>query len=200
MPKRASKSEATDVELVGMQRWVCNVIEQGVPVRYLILACHLGMTLWAIFALAAIFFSFHWILWLPLLAILAAVCTLYILVVRSGYEVARNPEAELEWYQQLFWDGLLAIARMRNWADTNRSPADVLDLRDEHVSDQQLVTHPGLKGCQVLDLEGCPVTDACLKSLRGIKPLQCLVVRETEISHPAIVQLQQKNPTIWIWY
>ncbi len=126
----------------------------------------------------------------------------YMGMVFKGYQLASNPEAKLAWFQKPFWYGILLFARRLKWQgyDTRYKGRLILDLRNEPVSDDNVMSIKGLKKCSVLDLEGTKISDETLRELYGQSNLHCLVVRRTFVTHEGVVRLQQANPNLWIWY
>ena len=99
------------------------------------------------------------------------------------------------------WNMMLVLARMFEWEkyDGRLRNRKVIDLRKAPVTDGELSNRSDLGDCQVLDLEDSPVTDVTLKALYRLKHLQCLVVKNTEVTPEEIFKLQQHKPHLWIW-
>ena len=60
--------------------------------------------------------------------------------------------------------------------------------------------HAMVEACEVLDLEGSPVSDKSLKAISKMSKLSCLVIRDTNISNKGVDALTWRMPQLWIWY
>ena len=76
----------------------------------------------------------------------------------------------------------------------------IIDKRGVPVTDEELDKIEDLKDVGVLDLQGTLVTDDAFRFFYRMDRLQCLVLRDTDVSHEAVFRLQQTKPKLWIWY
>lgn len=188
--------------LTGMQRWFTNILGENIPIRVLEYGAHLAVIIWTVLLFAAIVYSIGWLLKVPLALLLIASVTLYVALIRKGHAFAADPTEGLAWYQEPFWNGLLFLARTLNWTgyDSTLKGRVIIDQRKTQVTDAQFAKLPQLAECEVLDLEGCPITDKSLKAISKMSKLSCLVIRDTEISDKGIDALTRRMPQLWIWY
>ena len=188
--------------LAGMQRWFTNILGESIPIRFMEYGAHLAVIIWTVLVFAAIVYSIGWLLKIPLMLLLIASVTLYVALIRKGHAFAADPTEELAWYQEPFWNGLLFLARKLNWTgyDSNLKGRVIIDQRKTQVTDALFAKLPQLAECEVLDLEGCPITDKSLKAISKMSNLSCLVIRDTQISDKGIDALTRRMPQLWIWY
>ena len=200
--QETAKARRKRVPLTGMQRWFAKVLGETLPVRVLEYGAHAAVLIWTCLLLAAIIFSIGWLLKIPLTLLLIASVTLYIALIRKGHALAADPTEPLAWYQEPFWNGMLFLSRQLKWTayDANLKNRVVIDCRKDQVTDEQLVKLPGFEQCEVLDVEGCPITDRSLKAISKLPKLSCLVIRDTSISDKGIDALIRRMPQLWIWY
>ena len=198
--KRTSRKKA--VPLTGMQRWFCKVLGESIPIRVLEYGAHLAVVIWTALLFAAIVYTIGWLFKIPLTLLLIASVTLYVALIRKGHSLAADPTEELEWYQEPFWNGMLFLSRKLNWTgyDSNLKGRVVIDRRQDPVDDAQFAKLRQLAECEVLDIEGCPITDKSLKAISKMSKLSCLVIRDTKISDKGIDALIRRMPQLWIWY
>lgn len=118
------------------------------------------------------------------------------------YRACTDLAFRLRWWQRIFWNQLLRSARSKNWESdpTAGRARAVLDLRQERMNDELLLATESLTTCEVLDLEGCPISDQGAQPLHFLKDLRCLVIRGTAISNRERARLQLSLPACWIWY
>lgn len=114
--------------------------------------------------------------------------------------LARDPAAGLGVLSPC-WNAVLFFARQQNWQkyDPKLAGRKIINLRSQPLGDAELAMVDDLAECQVLDLEGCPVSDSGLNCLYGHHHLQCLVLRKTLVSRQGAAMLQQSIPRLWIW-
>ena len=188
--------------LAGMQRWFTNILGESIPIRFMEYGAHLAVIIWTVLVFAAIVYSIGWLLKIPLTLLLIASVTLYVALIRKGHAFAADPTEELAWYQEPFWNGLLFLARKLNWTgyDSNLKGRVIIDQRKTQVTDALFAKLPQLAECEVLDLEGCLITDKSLKAISKMSNLSCLVIRDTQISDKGIDALTRRMPQLWIWY
>jgi len=188
--------------LTGMQRWFSKVLGETIPIKVLEYGAHLAVIIWTLLIVAAIIYSIGWLLKLPLFLLLVGSVTLYVALIRKGHAFAADPTEELEWYQEPFWNGMLFLSRKLNWTgyDANLKGRVVIDRRHDPVTDAEFVKLKQLADCEVLDVEGCPLSDKSLKAISKMSKLSCLVIRDTKISDKGIDALTRRMPQLWIWY
>ena len=180
--------------LAGMQRWFTNILGESIPIRFMEYGAHLAVIIWTVLVFAAIVYSIGWLLKIPLTLLLIASVTLYVALIRKGHAFAADPTEELAWYQEPFWNGLLFLARKLNWTgyDSNLKGRVIIDQRKTQVTDALFAKLPQLAECEVLDLEGCLITDKSLKAISKMSNLSCLVIRDTQISDKGIDALTRR--------
>ncbi len=188
------------IKTTGMQLWVSNVVAEGVPPGILAIVVHV---LFAAFILAALFLVCTGTGGLILVAggaFVLAVAFFYVATVWKMMQFRRDPYAQLAWFQRPFWDGILWYCRKNNWADGKKPNRVVIDGRDTSMTDRELDKVKGLKAASVIDLQGTMITDEAFRFFYRIDDLQCLVLKDTAVSHEAVFRLQQTRPRLWIWY
>ncbi len=195
------------IENVGFQRWFCETMNEGVSIKVLEYASH------ALLGFLALMLTGAGIICLTgqgfgvpggivILTMVALLTALYCGLIFKGYQFQRDPRARLSWFQKPFWNFVLMCARMTNWQgyDSRLKGRKIIKSRDSMFGDIELVEHPDLKNCSVLDVQGTRVSDRGLKELYRLKHLRVVVVKGADVSHEAIFRLQQSVPRLWIWY
>ena len=172
------------------------------PVKYLEYTAHFVCVMWMFLSVLAIVFTVSWLWKVPMFLVLIGLVVLYVAMVRRGHAMANDPTEPLEWYQAPFWLGLLRAARALKWSgyDPSISTRHVIDCRHDPIDDDQLKALNGLTECEVLDLEGCPITDQSLSTIVKLKQLDCLVLVDTDVSQKGVHALQRRAPKLWVWY
>lgn len=193
--------ERIDMQLAGFQRWFCEILSEGVSLRMFEIAMHSLVTFLCIVLIllgVLISGSAGWTLVTTILIGLGV----YVAFVFKGHQLRHNPRAQLAWFQKPIWNGILLVFRLTKWQnfDKRNKNRKIIDKRNAPLVDENFQMLEGLKGCQVLDLEGTLVTDRALRTLYGHRYLQCLVLRKTKVTAEGIMRLQQANPYTWIWY
>jgi hypothetical protein len=97
---------------------------------------------------------------------------------------------------------VLVMARFQKWEKYDGKLKDrrIIKVRDSSFRDPEIPQLEGFKTCQVLDLQGTAVTDTGLLDLYDLKHLQCVVLKQTNVTHQGVFRLQQSFPRLWIWY
>ena len=203
----ASREKATgqpidDIKIksTGMQLWLSNVVAEGVPPGILVVVLH---CLFAAFVVAALFVvstSFGGLMFVAAIAFLLAIAFFYTATVWKMWQFRRDPHTQLAWFQRPFWDGILWYCRKNKWADSKKPNRVIIDGRDSSMTNQELDKVKNLKAASVLDLEGTMINDEAFRYFYRIDDLQCLVLKDTSVSHEAVFRLQQTRPKLWIWY
>ena len=195
-----------DIEPVGFQRWFLRTMNEGVSVKLLEWGSHLGLGFLGFFLLMVSIAGFFGIGVGPTVGLVLFMGTiivglLYIGMVIKGKQFRRNPRARLAWFQRPFWNGVLFFARAMNWQayDSSLKGRNIIKVRDREFGDHQFDELEGLKKCHVLDLQGTKTTDRGLLELYSLKHLQCLVLKNTNVSPEGVFRLQQSFPRLWIW-
>ena len=190
--------EGIKVKPAGFQRWLINVLSEGMPVAVLTSMLHFLFVVLSMGAAALIFFAATGLVRVALFAALLAAMFFYVALVYKSYDLMRNPHARLAWFQRPFWNTILWIARRNGWA-SNRERT-VIDRRGVALTDDEIDKIDDLKDVAVLDLEGTSITDDAFRFFYRMDRLQCLVLRNTNVSHASVFRLQQTKPKLWIWY
>lgn len=197
--KLAAKDVAgIKVKPAGFQLWMINILSEGMPVVVLTSMIHFLFAVVSIGAAALIVISAQGLSRVAILGALLAGVFFYVALVYKSYDFLRNPHARLAWFQRPFWNLILWWARKQKWdAGANRI---VIDKRDLTLTDEDLDKVENLKNVSVLDLEGTQITDDAFRFFYRMDQLQCLVLRNTDVSHANVFRLQQTKPKLWIWY
>ncbi|QEG21817.1 hypothetical protein [Mariniblastus fucicola] len=194
--------EEMEMEPAGMMLWFSQILSEGVPMNLLCMAANIAIPMllsalmaFALFVMGGFMGGFFFLIMLAMLL-------LYIGLAYKGYQFLRDGNARLAWFQKPFWNGILAFCRSRKWKgiDAKLKNRNVVDFHGEAITDEQLIAQKEFRSAQVLDLEGTLITDKTIEQLYQLKYLQCLVVRNTEVSHLAVTRLQQSFPKLWIWH
>jgi len=183
-----------------MQLWLSNVVAEGVPPGVLIAVLH---CLFAAFTVAALFVvstSMSGLMFVATFAFVLAIAFFYIATTWKTWQFRRDPHTQLAWFQRPFWDSVLWYCRKNKWADSKNPNRVVIDGRQSSMTNQELDKVKNLKAASVLDLEGTMITDEAFRYFYRIDDLQCLVLKDTAVSHEAVFRLQQARPKLWIWY
>jgi|GEM_PF-1588599 len=201
-PKGLSSTSLTLKQPIGFHRWVLRTVLAGVPPNILGWGSHLlalGMLI-AVSLLAFAFFSRQAASIVTGFAVFFVF--LYAYVFFTCYRTCTNLDVPLRWWQQIFWHQILGAGRRRGWVYDPALGREriILDLRGKKVNDDLLVTMENITVCEVLDLQGCPITDKGTQGLHFLKDLRCLVLKGTLVSKLEIARLQKSLPQCWIWY
>lgn len=186
-------------KLAGFQLWISKITNDGVSIKHIGYAIVSVVTLFCLLTMAwgVLSTSFPGIV----CAVMAAFLLIFTFVVlKRTRQLANQRYASLGVLAPI-WSMLLMLARMFEWEkyDGRLRDRKVIDLRKTPVTDQELLSRSDLESCQVLDLEDSPVTDVGIRGLYRLKYLQCLVVRNTDVSAEELFKLQQQKPHLWIW-
>lgn len=188
------------IKSTGMQLWLANVVSEGVPPGVLVVVIH---CLFAAFLVAALFVvstSMSGLMFVAAIAFVLAIAFFYSATVWKTWQFRRDPYTQLAWFQRPFWDGVLWYCRKNKWADAKQPNRMVVDQRQSSMTNQELDKVKNLKHASVLDLEGTMITDEAFRYFYRLDGLQCLVLKDTAVSHEAVFRLQQTRPKLWIWY
>lgn len=195
------------IEVAGMQRWFCQTMNEGVSIRLLEYGAHialsfLGLALMVLGMISLTGIALGTIGGMILLALLGCAAALYVGLIYKGRQFMRDPNARLAWFQRPFWNLVLTFSRALKWQgyDKRLQGRKVITIHDKMFGNHEIADLPGLKNCQVLDLEGTCITDQALLELYQLNHLRCLVVRKTNVTHEGVFRLQQSHPRLWIWY
>lgn len=199
--------EKIAIEPSGLQRWFCRTMNEGVSIKVLEYGSHvafgaLGFALLGL-AIASLFgVALGTVGGVLLLIFVFASAGLYAALVHKGHQFLRDPHARLAWFQVPFWNLILALSRAAKWQSYDKSLTGrkIITIRDKMFGDVEIAELPGIKNCQVLDLEGTCVTDQGLLPLYHLNHLHCLVLKGTNVTHEGVFRLQQSCPRLWIWY
>ena len=137
--------------------------------------------------------------------ILAVLAAFFLVLIWSAFirtrQLASNPEASLGLFSPL-WEVVLLLARQMKWEnyDGRLKGRLILDLRNQNVNDETWPAAAGFKDAQVIDVQGCDISDAGLRHLYGHHNLRCLILKETKVSQTGVANLQQALPRVWIWH
>lgn len=194
--------EELPMQPAGMMLWLGEILSEGMPVKTLVVMANVLVPslLVALMVLSVVViqgFSGGTLFLGSFILLL-----LYVAAVFKGYQFLSDGRARLAWFQKPFWIGLLMYFRYRRWRgfDSRFRNRNVVDFRDQPITDDQLPKLASIRAAQVLDLEGTLITDKTIETFYGLKHLQCLVVRNTDATHLAVTRLQQTHPKIWIWH
>ncbi len=186
------------VKPAGFQLWLINILSEGMPIAVLTSMLHFLFVVLAVGGAALIIFSTSGLVRVALCAALLAMAFFYVALVVKCYQFLRSPHAKLAWFQRPFWNFILWSCRQRQWA--SNAQRSIVDKRGVPVTDEDLDKIEGLKDAAVLDLEGTLITDDAFRFFYRMDRLQCLVLRDTDVSHENVFRLQQTKPKLWIWY
>jgi len=200
--EKANVKPLDDIKIksTGMQLWLSNVVAEGVPPGILVVVLHV---LFAAFTAAAIFVvstGTSGLMFVAAIAFVLAIAFFYAATAWKTRQFRRDPYTQLAWFQRPFWDGILWYCRKNNWANPKKPKRVIIDQSQSSLTDQELDKVKNLKNASVLDLEGTMVTDEAFRYFYRIDDLQCLVLKDTAVSHEAVFRLQQTRPKLWIWY
>ena len=197
-----SDRDLSDIKIrtAGFQLWMSNIISEGVPVVLVSSMMHFLAVVFVVFGLFVVFTAATGLMFYIGIAFFAAIGFFYTAWAYKCYSFRHDPQAQLAWFQRPFWDIVLWSCRKNGWKDGKSKDRVVIDQRQTPLTDQLLDKLPGLKNAQVVDLEGTLVTDEAFRYFYRMDRLQCLVLKETEVSHEAVFRLQQAKPKVWIWY
>jgi hypothetical protein len=195
------------IELAGFQRWFSRTMSEGVSMKLVEWASHIMLGLLGILLLVAAAVCIAGlgpgpIFGVILMLLILGIAGLYISFVFKGHQFLRDPNAKLAWFQKPFWNMVLAMARFQKWEKYDGKLKDrrIIKVRDSSFRDPEIPQLEGFKTCQVLDLQGTAVTDTGLLDLYDLKHLQCVVLKQTNVTHQGVFRLQQSFPRLWIWY
>lgn len=193
-------------KLCGMQLWLCQTIKQALPVKAMVLMMHLAMLLIVLLVggssiLAMAKQNISIISGLVLLFVISVATVVYLAFAFKSYQFLMQPGAQPAWFQKPFWNLILGMARSKNWRDYDARLSNrvVVKAEDPRTRDEDIFDLPDVRHAQVLDFEGTQITDAGLRSLYQLKKLECLVLRNTQVSLEEIYRFQQAFPNVWIW-
>lgn len=195
LPRFEGKVVAT-----GCQRWIGEIVSEGVPASVLGIVMHALFTAIALGSIALVFVSSTGLFRVASLGMIGAMMFFYVATAWKLFEFKRNPAARLAWFQRPFWIGVLWICRLRDWSDGSGQERVVISKINEPLTDDELDRVKSLGDAQVLDLQGTQITDDAMRFFRRIENLQCLVLLETNVTHDAVFRLAQMRPKLWIWY
>lgn len=190
--------DSIKVKPAGCQLWLIKILSEGMPIVVLTSLIHFLFVILTVGGAALIIFSTVGLVRVALFAVLLAAAFFYIALVVKCYQFLRSPHAQLAWFQRPFWNFILWSCRRRQWASNQERI--VIDKRGIPVTDEELDKIEDLKDVGVLDLEGTLVTDDAFRFFYRMDRLQCLVLKDTDVSHSAVFRLQQTKPKLWIWY
>ena len=192
--------DAIKIKSTGMQLWMSNVVAEGVPPGILVVVIHCLFAAFTAVALFVVCTSFSGLMFVAALGFVLASAFFYAATVWKTMQFRNDPHTQLAWFQRPFWDGILWYCRRNEWADNKNSKRVVINRRQSNMTNQQLDKVKNLKAASVLDLEGTMITDEAFRYFYRIDDLQCLVLKDTSVSHEAVFRLQQTRPNLWIWY
>ena len=199
--------EKINPKLCGMQLWFCRTIRQALPVKLMVFVMHVAMLLIvllvggsSIAGMASQNLSVFAGLILLLMVSVAAV--IYLAFAFKSYQFLIQPGAQLAWFQKPLWNLVLGLARSKNWRDydTSLSNRIVVTADAPQTGDLDIFDLPDVRRAQVLDFENTQITDAGLRSLYQLKKLECLVLRNTNVTAEEVYRFQQAFPNVWIWF
>ena len=194
-------------KLCGMQLWLCRTIRQALPVKAMVLVMHLAMVLIVLLIGGSSIMgmttqNLSVSAGLALLFIVSVAAVIYLALAFKSYQFLMQPGAQLAWFQKPFWNLVLSLARSKNWRDYDASLSNrvVVKADDPQTGNQDIFDLPDIRRAQVLDLENTLITDAGLRSLYQLKNLECLVLRNTDVTAEEVYRFQQAFPSVWIWF
>ena len=199
---KTSTTPIDDIKITatGMQLWVSNVVAEGVPPGSLALGVHFLFTGFLVATLFALFTATSGLMFVAASGFVLATAFFYLANVWKMWQFRHDPYTQLAWFQRPFWDGVLWYCRKQNWADAKNPKRVVIDARHSPMTNRELDKVKDLKNASVLDLEGTMINDDAFRFFYRIDDLQCLVLKDTAVSHEAVFRLQQARPKLWIWY
>ena len=177
----AQEIDSIKVKPAGCQLWLIKTLSEGMPVAVLTSLIHFLFVVLAGGSAVLIFFSTSGLVMVALFAALLAAAFFYIALVVKCYQFLRSPHAKLAWFQRPFWNFVLWTCRQRQWA--SNSQRTMIDKRGVPITDDDLDNVEDLKDAEVLDLEGTLITDDAFRFFYRMDRLQCLVLRNTNVSH-----------------
>ncbi|MFT7631448.1 MAG: hypothetical protein ACI87E_002486 [Mariniblastus sp.] len=196
-----------EIEIAGFQLWFCRTMAEGISISVLAWVSHLLVGMLGLALLSAAIVGLFGIGMgvtggIILLLIVGSSWLLYISLVFKGHQFVKNPRAKLAWFQRPAWNLMLTLARAMKWEhyDSSLKNRRIIQNQDRGFVDAQIRSLPGVKNCQVLDLERTQVTDSGLLDLYDMKHLACVVLKRTQVTHEGVFRLQQSFPRLWIWY
>ena len=188
------------IKTSGMQLWISNVVSEGVPPGILVVVVHCLFVAFIVAALFVVFTGTGGLMFVAATAFIGAIAFFYGATVWKLWQFRRDPYTQLAWFQRPFWDGVLWYCRKNKWVDAKNPGRFVIDQRQSSLTDQELDKLKDLKNAAVLDLEGTMITDHAFRYFYRMDDLQCLVLKDTAVSHEAVFRLQQTRPKLWVWY
>ena len=200
--EKAAGQPIDDIKIksAGMQLWLSNVVAEGVPPGILVVVLHCLFAAFMVVALFVVSTSMSGLMFVAAIAFVLAIAFFYIATTWKTRQFRRDPHTQLAWFQRPFWDGVLWYCRKNKWADSKNPNRVVIDGRESSMTNKELDKVKNLKAASVLDLEGTMMNDDAFRYFYRIDGLQCLVLKDTAVSHEAVFRLQQTRPHLWIWY
>ncbi len=193
-------------KLCGMQLWLCQTIGQALPVKALVLVLHVAVVLIGLLiggsAIAGMVAQeVSVITGLVLLLMVTAAAVVYLAFAFKSYQFLIQPGAQLAWFQKPLWNLVLGMARSKNWRDYDPRLSNrvVVTADDPRTQDEDVFDLPNVRNAQVVDFGNTQITDAGLRSLYQLKNLECLVLRNTQVTPEEVYRFQQAFPSVWIW-
>ena len=194
-------------KLCGMQLWLCRTIRQALPVKAMVFVMHTAMVLIVLLIGGATIMgmttqNLSVFAGLIVLLIVSIAAVVYLAFAFKSYQFLIQPGAQLAWFQKPLWNLVLGLARSKNWRDYDASLSSrvVVTADDPQTGDQDIFDLPDVRRAQVLDFENTLITDAGLRSLYQLKKLECLVLRNTNVTAEEVYRFQQAFPNVWIWF
>jgi hypothetical protein len=192
--------ENIKIKPAGMQLWLSNVVAEGVPPGVLVIVIHCLFFAFVVAAMLVVCTSTSGLGFVVMFALVLAMAFFYSATAWKTVQFRRDPHTRLAWFQRPIWDAILWYCRKNNWPDAKNQNRVIIDRRQTSLTNQELDKVKNLKSASVLDLEGTMINDKAIRYFYRIDDLQCLVLKETEVSHEAVFRLQQARPKLWIWY
>ncbi len=199
-PAAGTQIDHIKIKTTGMQLWISDVVSEGVPPGILALILHVLFAALIVVLSGIVYTNTQGMMCVTLAAIITAGAFFYVATVWKIRQFRHDPYATLAWFQRPFWDGVLWYCRKNGWADPKHPNRVIIDKRHSLLTDQELDKVKDLKHAAVLDLEGTRVSDGAFRFFYRMDNLQCVVLKDTEVSHEAVFRLQQTRPKLWIWY
>lgn len=194
-------------KLCGMQLWFCRTIRQALPVKVMVFVMHTATLLIVLLVGGSTIMGMATqnvsvIVGLTLLLMVSMAAIIYLAFAFKSYQFLIQPGAQLAWFQKPLWNFVLGLARSKNWRDYDASLSSrvVVTADDPQTGDQDIFDLPDVRRAQVLDFENTLITDAGLRSLYQLKKLECLVLRNTNVTAEEVYRFQQAFPNVWIWF
>ncbi len=190
------------VGLAGFQKWFCETMTEGMPMRVMEYGAHASAAFVLLFLVLVSIFAIGGVFGGLLVLLLVLLGATYVAFVVKGHQLANNPRATLAWFQKPVWLLVLIMARKMKWQnyDQRFQGRKIIDCRGEGVTDEKILDLEDIEKCEVLDLQNTPVTDNGLRTLYTLQNLHCLVLRKTQVTDEGVFRLQQTLPSLWIWY